>query len=344
MSPIDQPVVPKGSTMLVTAANGFLGSNIADQFLKLGYKVRGTTRDVEKNAWVSKLFDAKYGPGNFELVLVPEMKAEGAYDEAVKGVSAVCHTATNFTFSPDPNEVIPDSIKGTLNAMEAAAKEPTVKRFVLCSSSYSAIFPKPNLYVKVDADTWNEESIATVSDAKPPYPPELAFPVYAASKALSEKEAWKFAAEKKPGFVLNTVLPTAIFGGSLDPVGQGYASSSSRIVDLFKGDKGPVAQLPAQYFVDVQDAALLHVAAAIHPDIQSERVFAFAEAANGNAIVGALRKLYPDRTFPPDFQSDEDLSEIVPSKRAAALLRDMGQDGFTSLEECMRRNTKDVAA
>ena len=85
MSPIDQPVIPKGSTVLVTAANGFLGSNIVDQFLKFGYKVRGTTRNLEKNAWMNKLFDAKYGPGKFELVLVPEMKADDAYDEAVKG-------------------------------------------------------------------------------------------------------------------------------------------------------------------------------------------------------------------------------------------------------------------
>lgn len=94
----------------------------------------------------------------------------------------------------------------------------------------------------------------------------------------------------------------------------------------------------------MQDAALLHVAAAIHPGVVSERIFAFAGPVNGNTIVGALRKLYPDRTFPPDFQSDEDLSEIVPIKRATELLRDMGQDGFTSLEECLRRNTKDVPA
>ncbi|KAJ2987079.1 hypothetical protein NUW58_g4699 [Xylaria curta] len=244
MSPIDQPAIPKGATMLVTAANGFIGSNIVDQFLKLGYKVRGTTRNLEKNAWMNKLFDAKYGPGKFELVLVPDMRAEGAYDEAVKGVSAVCHTATNFTLSPNPREVIPDAIQGVLKAMEAAAKEPAVKRFVLCSSAYAAIFPKRNTHVTVTADRWNEESIAVANSAEPPYPPELSFSVYAASKALSEKEAWKFVRENKPGFVLNTVLPTAVFGGSLDPVGQGFPSTSNRIVALFNGDKEPVAGLP----------------------------------------------------------------------------------------------------
>lgn len=85
MSPIDNPAIPKGSTVLVTGANGFIGSNIVDQFLKLGYNVRGTTRNVEKNAWMNKLFDSKYGPGRFEFSSVPDMKADGAYDEAVKG-------------------------------------------------------------------------------------------------------------------------------------------------------------------------------------------------------------------------------------------------------------------
>lgn len=111
MSPIDQPVIPKGATVLITSANGFIGSNIADQFLKLGYNVRGTTRNLEKNAWVSKLFESKYGPGKFEMVLVPEMKAEGAYDEAVKGMYHVLQQIrvvskhAEFRIRADPEQV-----------------------------------------------------------------------------------------------------------------------------------------------------------------------------------------------------------------------------------------------
>lgn len=87
MSATDHPAIEKGSTVLVTAANGFIGSNIADQFLRLGYKVRGTTRKPEKNAWLSKLFDSKYGPGKFEFVAVPDMEADEAFDRATKGTS-----------------------------------------------------------------------------------------------------------------------------------------------------------------------------------------------------------------------------------------------------------------
>lgn len=99
----------------------------------------------------------------------------------------------------------------------------------------------------------------------------------------------------------------------------------------------------SEYFVDVQDTALLHVAAAVHPKVSSERVFAFAEPVNGNGLLAIFRKLYPRRRFPADFQAEEDVSNIVPRARAMELLQDMGKvGGWTSLEESVRRNTEDI--
>lgn len=98
MAPLDNPAVPKGSTVLVTGANGLLGSHIADQFLEHGYKVRGTVRDTEKNAWLQALFDKKYGKGSFELFKVADLTSEGAFDEAVKGMAnSGDHTTESFT-------------------------------------------------------------------------------------------------------------------------------------------------------------------------------------------------------------------------------------------------------
>ncbi|GJC88565.1 aldehyde reductase 2 [Colletotrichum liriopes] len=340
--PTEQFVVAQGSTVLITGVNGFIGSNIADQFLKFGYKVRGTTRSLEKNAWVSTLFNKKYGPGSFELVAVPDMGAQGAFVQAVKGVSAVVHTATIFSLDSNPHNVIPGTISGTVNALEAAAQEPSVKRFVLTSSSCAALIPTPNNPVKVTTDTWND-GVVELAYRDPPYEPERALPVYAASKTLSEKEAWKFMDEKKPGFTLNAVLPNINFGASLDSANQGHPSTSALVAELFRGNTNYLGGITPQYYVDVQDNALLHVAAAIHPGVQSERVFAFAEPVNADGVLAILRKLYPGRSFPPNFQAEEDLSDIVPRQRAEALLREMGRDGWTSLEESIKRNTEDLA-
>lgn len=81
--------IAQGSTVLVTGVNGYIGSHVADQLLLAGYKVRGTARDASKVKWVQDVFDKKYGAGKFEGIIVPNMTAEGAYDDAVKG--AVLH-------------------------------------------------------------------------------------------------------------------------------------------------------------------------------------------------------------------------------------------------------------
>ena len=248
-SPTHQFAVPQGSTVLVTGAAGFIGSHIADQFLKLGYKVRGTTRSPEKNAWITNLFDKKYGPGNFELLGVQDMAEPNAFAQVVKGVSAVVHTASIFTMDPNPDNVIPGTVAGTRNALESAAQEPSVKRFVLTSSSTAALIPKPNNPLKVTTDTWNDEAVEQAYSVPPPYRPEHALPVYAASKTLAEKEAWKFMKEKQPGFTLNTVLPNLNFGASLDLASQGHPTTSGIVVGLFNGDTdGYQASVPPRMF------------------------------------------------------------------------------------------------
>lgn len=70
-------------------ANGFIGSHIVDQLLNFGYRVRGTSRDTTKTAWMKEMFDKKYGEGKFEAVVVKDMAEEGAFDEACKGMSII---------------------------------------------------------------------------------------------------------------------------------------------------------------------------------------------------------------------------------------------------------------
>lgn len=92
--------IPEGSTVLVTGVNGYIGSHVADQFLLAGYKVRGTARDASKANRMQELFDKKYGPGKFEGVVVQDMSAEGAYDEAIKGVALSFATSRLLNNTP----------------------------------------------------------------------------------------------------------------------------------------------------------------------------------------------------------------------------------------------------
>jgi NAD(P)-dependent dehydrogenase (short-subunit alcohol dehydrogenase family) len=222
MAEISNRALPKGSTVLVTGANGFLGAHIADQFLAQGYKVRGTVRDTKRDAWLVDHFGKLYGKDNFELVAVTEMEKEGAFDEAVKGMSlptllkecqvshnlgvdAVAHSAGVMSFDHDPNKVIPITIAGAVNALKSAYAEPSVKRFVLTSSSAAALSANTPAGSVITVETWNEQAVKDAW-ADPPYTPERASTVYFASKTQSEQAVWKFHKEnraKRPDLVVN---------------------------------------------------------------------------------------------------------------------------------------------
>jgi nucleoside-diphosphate-sugar epimerase len=49
--------LPKGSTILVTGASGFIGSHVVQEALHAGYKVVGTARSEEKAQNTKKIFN-----------------------------------------------------------------------------------------------------------------------------------------------------------------------------------------------------------------------------------------------------------------------------------------------
>lgn len=334
--------IPLGSLVLVTGANGYIASNIVDQLLTAGYRVRGTVRSVERAGWMKGFFDTKFGSGQFELIQVADMAVSGAYDEVIKGASGVAHVATPVMASFDPNEAVPVVVNGTLNVLEAAAKEPSVKRVVLTSSSTAAASPQPNVEFTMDSATWNETAVKAAW-APPPYEGlQRRLDVYSASKTEGEQAAWKFMKDKKPNFILNTVLPNANLGKILSPEHQGYPSTAGWIKALWNGFQGneDLKFNPPQYYINVQDDARVHVGALIYPDVQNERLYAFAYPYTWNSILAIFRKLYPNRKFIDDIPDlGEDLSH-VPNQRAEEIVKRFGLSGWTSLEDSVKDITE----
>lgn len=86
--------------------------------------------------------------------------------------------------------------------------------------------------------------------------------------------------------------------------------------------------------VDVQDVAILHIAAALDSDCNSERLQAWGEHCNMNDILAILRRVYPNRNIMDDFNNQTNLKVTADSERPLALLKKWGgQDGWTSLEK-----------
>ncbi|KAF5687838.1 aldehyde reductase II [Fusarium denticulatum] len=144
MSPIHSTpfTIPKGSTILVTGVNGFIGSHVANEFLQRGYQVRETARDTFKAGWIKDLFHQQYGKDNFSLWPVADLTSSHAFDKVIKGVAAVVHVASPLGLDSGTKTMIPDAIASALNALKAANSESSVKRFVYTSSSTAAVFPE----------------------------------------------------------------------------------------------------------------------------------------------------------------------------------------------------------
>lgn len=81
--------IPRGSKILVTGANGFIGSHVVDQLLSLGYLVRGTIR--KPKPWLNELFDRKYGKGKFETCIVSDLTSGIEWEGAIKEVAGIIH-------------------------------------------------------------------------------------------------------------------------------------------------------------------------------------------------------------------------------------------------------------
>lgn len=85
MAVLEGAILPKGSWILVTGANGYVASHVIDQLLRLGYNARGTVRDAQKSSWLTSYFSKKYPDAKFELVEVKDLTSAEALTKAAEG-------------------------------------------------------------------------------------------------------------------------------------------------------------------------------------------------------------------------------------------------------------------
>ncbi|KAM0281981.1 hypothetical protein ACHAQK_010662 [Fusarium lateritium] len=324
--------IPAGSWILVTGATGFVAGHVTRQLLQRGYKVRGTVRDQAKAQWlIDDHFKSYSEDGSYKLVTVPDLSVPGAFDEAVKGVSAIAHIASVLDMDPNPNHVIPQTVEGVTSILDSASKESSVTRFVFTSSIVASVFPTPDQEGVVDHNTWNDFAVKEAW-APPPYEPSRAMLVYAASKVLAEQAVWKYVDEKKPHFVSNVVSPAGILG---EPLSERHATAYGNwIYSLFTAKREMIDTYRAVFFADVQDIALIHVAAILDPNVKNGRLQTWGHKSNWNEFLPILRELRPQRDFIPDYSEIPNLKFSTDQSKSVALLKKWAdQDDWKPLRQ-----------
>ncbi len=125
-----------GATVLVTGADGFIGSHLTETLVRQGYKVRAFVYYNSFNSWGWLDQCAEDVKGNFE-VFPGDIRDPHGVKEAMKGCDAVLHLAAliaiPFSYH-SPDTYVETNIKGTLNVLQAA-RELDIKRVIHTSTS-----------------------------------------------------------------------------------------------------------------------------------------------------------------------------------------------------------------
>ncbi|THH09441.1 hypothetical protein EW145_g2001 [Phellinidium pouzarii] len=264
------PAVSAITKVLVSGANGFIAVWVVKDLLEHGYAVRGTVRAESKATHLLNLFKREAASGKFELFIVSDITAPGAFDDAVKGIDAIAHTASPFHYkADDPSEIIDPAVKGTVGILESAMKYagPQLKRIVVTSSG-TAVYEPGATDAKstgvLNESSWNESSVTEVREKGRA---ASQWAKYCASKTLAERAAWDFVEKHKSeiSWDLTVLNPPYVFGPILHEVVAPDALNSSVAAfyeAIFTNHKTPAELAHTQAgWTDVHDVARGHVLA-----------------------------------------------------------------------------------
>ena len=122
--------------VLVTGADGFIGSHICETLVRAGFSVRAFVMYNSFNTW-GWLDRVPEEIKNSVEIFAGDVRDPHGVDDAVRGCDAVLHLAAliaiPFSYH-SPDTYVDTNIKGTLNVLQAA-REQGIKRLIHTSTS-----------------------------------------------------------------------------------------------------------------------------------------------------------------------------------------------------------------
>ena len=305
------PKVTMTKTILLSGANGFVAAHILNVLLSAGYNVLGAVRSPAAADRV-KISHAKFvarsshsrlrlllKPFRFgdklSFTIVPDIEVPGAFDEAVKDVDGVIHSASPFHYPVDDNErdLFHPAVNGTLRMLEAvhASSNKRIQRVVITASFASVVditkgYNPGKVYTEADWNpmTWEEAKNADGSAA------------YCASKSFAEKAAYDFVEKNKPSFSIATLCPPMIYGpnahyvDSLDKLN----TSSSQIWNYINGSQTSIPRTGFPAFADVRNIAVAHQLVLEKPEAANRRFIITSGPFMNQQFCDIIRAKFPE--------------------------------------------------
>ncbi|KAI9858731.1 MAG: hypothetical protein M1813_007363 [Trichoglossum hirsutum] len=281
--------------VLITGTTGHLGFRTLIHALSAGYNVRAAVRSQAKaNAIISHPQIQFLNPGSrLTFVIVPDLTAPNAYDEAVQDVSYIIHIASplagrNVPASQRGAHFILPAVRGTLGMLEAANRSGSVRRVVI-TSSIVAMIPVPRL---IGLERSKRPVLPTdrVPFVSGPYDTE--FDAYAASKvaALQEAEAW--IATERPEFDVVFLHPSFVEGRNDLAMNtrEALKGTNAIVLGIVLGQKmGSTASAS----VHNEDVARVHVQA-LNSEVSGNTSYILSQKARWGDVKDIVQREFPE--------------------------------------------------
>jgi nucleoside-diphosphate-sugar epimerase len=297
MAPISSDLI------LMTGITGHVGFRTLIHALRAGYSVRAAVRSEAKAQSIlsHRKIQSLHLGSRLTFIIVPDLAAPFAYDEAVRGVHYIIHIASplmtgrNAPLDND-NLFVKPAVHGTLGMLEAAKKSCSVRRIII-TSSIVALVPLPQLN-----GVERPERPVLPTDRVPfaPGPYENEFAAYAASKvaALAEAESW--IQTQKPSFDVVHLHPSFVLGRNdlAMHTREALKGTNAIILGMTLGKKlGPIASAS----VHNEDVARVHVQA-LDAAVPGNQSYILSQKTHWEDVQGIVQRQFADsvanRTLP----------------------------------------------
>ena len=280
--------IPKGGTVAVTGAAGFIGSWVVRLLLDKGYRVRACVRDIndaERTDFLRQM--PGYASGRLTLHSA-DLDNAGCFDDIFKGCNGVAHVSHISTY--EDHEYVKKVCDHIINSVN---KSETVNRVVV-TSSVAAVMSEMDLDELVRRPVLYEDRFP--DDLNPRRTPERQG--YSMGKIIAEN-SFSEAAEKNGVWDSITCCPADNVGPIQAPHQKDRGPWQHHIEAMLLGNYNQTWVYRPWTPVDVRDDAACHIGLLESVHVKNgERYIAWStETINVEDVCAGIDSVLPELNF-----------------------------------------------